>query len=307
MTVARVYFMPVSQSLVTLGIFLCLGKSLLLAQTSQTRTILPAETQHRIEKVESCLTGPVVIKGDLRTCHTLTERMAELHVPGLSIAVVHNGVIDWVQGFGVQQLRGKPVGTDTPFQAGSISKPVAAMAALHLVAGGKLSLDSDVYCAHDMEDSRKPRSAECNSYAAGVTDAHGGLYRPWLSWVCGECSCACPRAGFEWRETGEHGSDPVGKCSRLGLEILGGRLYRDAAGSSRCREGTFPEVAARYSSCSDRDDARHLRATPYRGTSTVGGELLTWTMERWCLAALTRIQRWLPPACGRHRLTWLVT
>ena len=39
---------------------------------------------------------------------------------------------------------GGPVTTESMFQAGSISKPVAALAALHLVEQGKLSLDSDV-------------------------------------------------------------------------------------------------------------------------------------------------------------------
>ena len=70
--------------------------------------------------------------------------MGELHVPGVSIAVVHNGVIEWAQGFGVQRLGGPPVTAGTLFQAGSISKPLAAMAALHLVQEGKLALDSDV-------------------------------------------------------------------------------------------------------------------------------------------------------------------
>jgi len=135
--------MPVSQKLVALSTFLCLGGPLIAAQTSPT----PAssmETQQRIEKIKACLTGPVAVKNDPHSCHTLAERMTELHVPGVSIAVVHNGVIDWAQGFGVQQVGGKPVSTDTLFQAGSISKPVAAMAALHLVGEGKLSLDSDV-------------------------------------------------------------------------------------------------------------------------------------------------------------------
>ena len=136
--------MLVSPKLVTVSVFLCLSQALMLAQTSPTATVLPTETQQRVEKVKGCLTGPVVIKDDPHTCHTLAERMTELHVPGVSIAVIHNGVIDWAQGFGVQQTGGKPVTADTLFQAGSISKPVAAMAALHLVGEGKLSLDSDV-------------------------------------------------------------------------------------------------------------------------------------------------------------------
>ncbi len=70
--------------------------------------------------------------------------MAELHVPGVSIAVIHNGAIEWAQGFGVKSLGGAPVTAETLFQAGSISKPVSALAALKLVEEKKLSLDADI-------------------------------------------------------------------------------------------------------------------------------------------------------------------
>jgi len=136
--------MLVSAKLVTGSLFLCLSEALMVAQTLPAPTMLPAETQQHVEKIKSCLTAPVVIKDDPHGCHTLAERMTELHVPGVSIAVIHNGVIEWAQGFGVQQVGGKPVSADTLFQAGSISKPVAAMAALHFVGEGKLSLDSGV-------------------------------------------------------------------------------------------------------------------------------------------------------------------
>lgn len=66
------------------------------------------------------------------------------HVPGVSVAVIHEGTIEWAQGFGVVQQGGAPVTSETLFQAGSISKPVAAMAALHLVEQGRLSLALDV-------------------------------------------------------------------------------------------------------------------------------------------------------------------
>ena len=102
------------------------------------------EIQHRIESVGVCLTTPVVELGDPHPCQTLQDRMAADQVPGVSIAVIHNGAIEWAQGFGVVQLGGAPVTAETLFQAGSISKPVAAMAALRLVEQGKLSLDADV-------------------------------------------------------------------------------------------------------------------------------------------------------------------
>jgi CubicO group peptidase (beta-lactamase class C family) len=102
------------------------------------------DAQARMEKVVACLPPPVEVKGEAVACVTLAQRMAELHVPGVSIAVVHNGAIEWAQGFGVQEVGGKPVTAETMFQAGSISKPVAAMAALHQVQLGKLALDTDV-------------------------------------------------------------------------------------------------------------------------------------------------------------------
>ncbi len=101
-------------------------------------------TEAHIKQVEACLPAPVVIKGEQKSCATLAQAMAEYHVPGVSIAVVHNGAIEWAKGYGVKDTAGHPVTPDTLFQAGSISKPLAAMAALRQVQLGKLSLDGDV-------------------------------------------------------------------------------------------------------------------------------------------------------------------
>jgi CubicO group peptidase (beta-lactamase class C family) len=71
--------------------------------------------------------------------------MARYKVPGVSVAVINDGQIEWVKGSGVLEVgRGTPVGSDTLFQAASISKPVSALAALHLVEQGYLDLDRDV-------------------------------------------------------------------------------------------------------------------------------------------------------------------
>ena len=115
-----------------------------MGQTPPGASALPSEAGGHLEKIVACLSGPVIVKGDKPSCSTLLARMAELKIPGVSIAVVHNGVIEWAQGFGVEQIGGKPVSSNTLFQAGSISKPLAAMAALHLVQLGKLSLDGDI-------------------------------------------------------------------------------------------------------------------------------------------------------------------
>jgi CubicO group peptidase (beta-lactamase class C family) len=103
-----------------------------------------ADIEQRIQHVTSGLTGGVILKGDDHATHTLADRMKELNVPGVSIAIIHNGKIEWARGFGVRSMGGPPVNAETMFQAGSISKPLAAMACLRLVQQGRLSLDADV-------------------------------------------------------------------------------------------------------------------------------------------------------------------
>ena len=70
--------------------------------------------------------------------------MIRLHIPGVSVAVLHGGAIEWSKGYGITRAGGAPVTPDTRFQAGSISKPVTALAALRLVHQHRLTLDDDV-------------------------------------------------------------------------------------------------------------------------------------------------------------------
>lgn len=73
----------------------------------------------------------------------IQAQMAQRQINGLSLAVINNGRID-ARAYGVTSRGGARVTTDTLFQAGSISKPVAAVGALRLVEQGALSLDADV-------------------------------------------------------------------------------------------------------------------------------------------------------------------
>jgi CubicO group peptidase (beta-lactamase class C family) len=128
-----------SVSMRWLAPILCCAFPFAAAQNKST----PDIEQH-IQHVTSGLVDPILIKGDQHATHTLTDRMKELNVPGVSIAVIHNGKIEWARGFGLRSIGGQPVDDATLFQAASISKPLSAMAALHLVQQGKLSLDTDI-------------------------------------------------------------------------------------------------------------------------------------------------------------------
>ena len=97
---------------------------------------------HKVEQVAVELPG---LKGQPPTTMSLAELMKAFNVPGLSIAVIENFRIVDAKAYGVIAPGSTtPVTTKTLFQAGSISKPVAATAALYLVERGQLSLDEDV-------------------------------------------------------------------------------------------------------------------------------------------------------------------
>jgi CubicO group peptidase (beta-lactamase class C family) len=111
----------------------------------------------------------------------LADRMEHYKIPGVSVAVISDGHLEWARGFGVKEAgQSDPVVAGTLFQAGSISKPVAAMAALRLVQEGKLGLDSDVnerLKAWKIPDSeftkeKKVTLRELLSHTAGLT-VHG--------------------------------------------------------------------------------------------------------------------------------------
>ena len=104
-----------------------------------------SELLRQIERVESGL--PALSLGEKNDPLRLTlQKLMELYrVPGLSVAVIDNFEIAWAKGYGVTEAgTSNPVTLQTLFQAGSVSKPVAAVGALSLVEQGKLGLDEDV-------------------------------------------------------------------------------------------------------------------------------------------------------------------
>ena len=75
----------------------------------------------------------------------IRSQMKKRGIPGLSLAIIQDGKILKAQSYGFIDKDGKvPVTTNTLFQAGSVSKSVAAMGALYLVDQNKLFLDENV-------------------------------------------------------------------------------------------------------------------------------------------------------------------
>ena len=116
---------------------------LLLLLTALSARQLEAETPVSAKSFRIGLWPAVVFEGDQPWA--LHERMEHYGVPGVSIALVKDHKVGWVKNFGLADRNtGDPVSSNTLFQAGSISKPVAAYGALQMVEAGRLKLDEDV-------------------------------------------------------------------------------------------------------------------------------------------------------------------
>jgi CubicO group peptidase (beta-lactamase class C family) len=182
----------------------------------------PVEIERRIEHIQNAILPPVLIKGEPPASSKLADRMAALHAPGVSLAMIHHGKIEWARGFGVTRVGGSAVTPETLFQAASISKPVTAMAVLHLVGSGKLDLDTDVnqylktwkVPTNTFTENTKVTLRELLTHTAGIT-VHGfpgyaaGAVRPTeIQVLNGEKPANTPAIrvdtipGTEWRYSG---------------------------------------------------------------------------------------------------------
>lgn len=72
----------------------------------------------------------------------IREEMAKQHIPGAAVAVLRNGKVELMDGYGLANVELKiPVTPHSMFQIASTTKPFTAMAILILTEDGKLSLE----------------------------------------------------------------------------------------------------------------------------------------------------------------------
>jgi len=120
-------------------------RSLVVASLIVCGACTSVDEADRAAVVEATILPTFAIRGEPLQTKSLTERMADLGVPGVSIAVMVNGEIAWAKGYGYANVADRrPVTPNTLFQAASISKPIAALAVLELVDDGRVDLDTDV-------------------------------------------------------------------------------------------------------------------------------------------------------------------
>ena len=102
-------------------------------------------SEQRIDRLINHLIPDIAFQGRYGPPQPLDKRMAYYHTPGVSISVINEFEIEWARGFGLCET-GKSIAVtpSTLFQAGSISKPIFALAVMRLVEDNHLDLDGDV-------------------------------------------------------------------------------------------------------------------------------------------------------------------
>jgi CubicO group peptidase (beta-lactamase class C family) len=122
---------------------LAVGLSLYITITVGAQS--PTADAARIHPIEATVVDMPMGENEPALRLDLPKLMQLYKVPGLSFAVIDNFQIVSVKTYGVIEAGSTTLVTPrTLFQAGSISKPVAATGALYLVQQGKLLLDEDV-------------------------------------------------------------------------------------------------------------------------------------------------------------------
>ena len=108
---------------------------------------LAAEAGHneKIKQLENGLLTPIQFDGLAIETYNIQERMKRYHVPGVSMALIENGEIVWAKAWGIcDVISAQAVNTETVFQAASMSKPVAAFAAMRMAVKAELALDESI-------------------------------------------------------------------------------------------------------------------------------------------------------------------
>lgn len=109
----------------------------------------------------------------------VNSAMNELNIPGASLAIVKEGRIVYMEGYGISGPDSSPVTPQTPFVLGSTSKSITAMAVIQLVEKGKIRLDDPVqyylpwFRVADLEASRRITIRELLNQTSGLSTYAG--------------------------------------------------------------------------------------------------------------------------------------
>jgi CubicO group peptidase (beta-lactamase class C family) len=205
------------------------------------------DVSEKIRAFEAGLIPPLVFEGEPIDAKALTDRMAELKVPGVSIAVIDKGRIAWAKGYGLRESGcPDPVTPETLFQAASISKPVCAVGVMVLADAGKFFLDEDAneklrswhVPGNILTQEARVTMRRLLSHTAGLT-VHG-----FRGYAAGE-----PRPTLIQVLNGEKPAN----SAPIRVDILPGSVHRDSGGGYTVLQQLVEDVTGREFPAAMRD------------------------------------------------------
>ena len=113
----------------------------------------------------------------------IEQGMAKMDIPGAAVALIKNGKITHVRGFGVTGDSGIPVTAHTPFQIASMTKSFTSLVVLQLAEEKRLSIDDPVvkYIPHfhtsDDEVSDRITIRQLMDHRSGISTLDGNRYQ----------------------------------------------------------------------------------------------------------------------------------
>lgn len=103
-------------------------------------------------------------------------QMQECHVPGVALAVIKNGKLTKIQGYGLANIElNVPVTKDTVFEIGSVSKQITAAGIMLLVEDGKINLDEKIskYLPNTPESWKDVTTRHLLTHTSGIKSYTG--------------------------------------------------------------------------------------------------------------------------------------
>ena len=205
------------------------------------------DVARKIRAFEAEMIPPMVSEREPINAKTLRERMTELKVPGVSVAVIEKGRIAWAKAYGLREAGcPDPVTPETLFQAASISKPVSAAGVMALAEAGKFFLDEDANVklrswhvpGNNLTEEARVTVRRLLSHTAGLT-VHG-----FRGYAAGE-----PRPTLIQVLNGEKPAN----SAPIRVDILPGSIHRYSGGGYTVLQQLVQDVTGREFPAAMRD------------------------------------------------------
>lgn len=96
-------------------------------------------------QLEAGIRGQVKFLGEDENFSSISDKMSAYDIPALSLAVIHQGKIEWAEIYQNANFPKEPkLDCASIFQAASLSKPVTFLAAVRMHAAGEIDLDENI-------------------------------------------------------------------------------------------------------------------------------------------------------------------